>query len=413
MANNPIHMKQLRQVLRLYVNGQSKRSISEQVGLSRNTIRKYIKHFHELKLTTEDFHKFSDLELSKLFTSHLAQILDPRLSALKKYFPYIDKELRKVGVTKTLLWEEYFEKHPDGYRLTQFCEHYIQWKKRVDPTIRINYKAGDKMLVDYAGKKLHIVDSETGELIDVEVFIATLGCSHMTFVEATLSQKKEDFIGSCDRSLRFFGGVPQAIVTDNLKSAVTKSDRFEPVLNEDFQDFAKHYQTTILPTRAYRQKDKALVEGMVKIVYRKIYAHLRNRQFYSLEELNVALLELTQKLNRATLSGRSYSREDLYQELDLPALLPLRESSFELKTYTRATVQQNCHVLLSADKHYYSAPYKFIGKKVKLAYSSNEVRIFHKYELIAIHPRTKSPYNYTTTAEHLPSKHRQMAKWNP
>ncbi|MDG2245985.1 MAG: IS21 family transposase [Flavobacteriales bacterium] len=234
-------MKQLRHVLRLYVNGQSKRSIRAKVHLSRNTIRKYVRLFQELRLTSDDLQELSDLELSKLFTSHVAQELNPRLAVLKKFYPYVDRELRKVGVTKSLLWEEYLQKYPDGYRFTQFCKYYTQWKRRVDPTVHIDYKAGDKMLVDYAGKKLQVIDRASGELISVEVFVATLGCSHQTFVEATVSQKKEDFISSCERSLRFFRGVPKAIVTDNLKSAVTKSDRFEPVLNEDFQDFADHY----------------------------------------------------------------------------------------------------------------------------------------------------------------------------
>ena len=413
MANHPIHMKQLRQVLRLYVSGHSKRSIATKLQLSRNTIRKYIQHFHDLRLTSDDLHSLTDLELSKLFTRHVTEELNPRLSALRKLFPYMDKELRKVGVTKTLLWHEYLEKHPDGYRFTQFCRYYHRWKKRVDPTIHIHYRAGDKMLVDYAGKKLELIDPDTGEVEKVEVFIATLGSSQYTYIEATRSQKKEDFIGSCERALRFFRGVPKAIVTDNLKSAVTKSDRFEPILNEDFADFADHYQTTILPTRAYRPKDKALVEGMVKIAYRKVYAPLRNTTFHHLEDLNRELSRLTLSLNRSVLSGRDYSREDLYLELDLPALLPLREAPFELKTYVMATVQQNCHVQLSCDKHYYSAPYKHIGKKVKIAYTSQEVRIYHKYELIAIHKRTRSPHNYTTLAEHLPSKHRQMVKWSP
>lgn len=177
MANHPIHMKQLRQVLRLYVSGHSKRSIATKLQLSRNTIRKYIQHFHDLRLTSDDLHSLTDLELSKLFTRHVTEELNPRLSALRKLFPYMEKELRKVGVTKTLLWHEYLEKHPDGYRFTQFCRYYHRWKKRVDPTIHIHYRAGDKMLVDYAGKKLELIDPDTGEVEKVEVFIATLGSS--------------------------------------------------------------------------------------------------------------------------------------------------------------------------------------------------------------------------------------------
>lgn len=175
------------------------------------------------------------------------------------------------------MWKEYMQLHPDGYRHSQFGYYYSEWSKKPVPVMHMTHKAGDKMFVDYAGEKMQIVDKVTGEITGVEVFVAILGASQLTYVEATQSQKKEEFVGACENAFHYFGGVPAAIVSDNFKLAVTKSDRYEPTLNETFADFAKHYQTYILPTKIYRPKDKSLVEGAVKITYQRIYAALRDK----------------------------------------------------------------------------------------------------------------------------------------
>ena len=224
----------------------------------------------------------------------------------------MEKELRKTGVTRQLMWEEYIAQHPDGIKRSQFNEHYNRWCRKVNPVMHISHKAGDKMYVDYAGKTLQIVDKESGEVQQVQFFVAILGASQYTYAEASLSQGKEDFIASVENAMQFFGGVPAAIVPDNLKSAVTKSNSYEPTLNETFLDFAEHYGTTILPARAYKPRDKSIVEGAVKILYTRVYSVLRDKIFSSLKEINIAIREALEAHNSVKLSGRPYSRLGVY-----------------------------------------------------------------------------------------------------
>ena len=279
--------------------------------------------------------------------------------------------------------------------------------------MRMEHKVGDKLYVDFAGERLTIVDKQTGEIQQVEIFVAILGASQLTYVEAVMSQQKEDFIGACENALHYYGGVPAAIVPDNLKSAVTKSSKYEPVLNESFADFAEHYSTTILPAMAYRPRDKALVENAVRIIYTRIYAKLNELVFFTLEELNSNILIALEEHNNLLLTGRNYSRRQQFEEVERSALEPLPPLRFELKKQVFVTVMKNGHVSLSADKHYYSVPYRFIGKKIKLMYSSHTVDVFYNYERIAQHKRLKSPYNYTTDKEHLASTHRFVSDWTP
>ena len=277
--------------------------------------------------------------------------------------------------------------------------------------MHMDHKAGDKLYVDFAGEKMHITDKETGEIIAVEVFVAILGASQLTYVEAVLSQQKEDFIAACENTLHFIGGVPEAIVPDNLKAAVTKSSRYEPTLNETFEDFADHYGTTILPARAYRPRDKALVEGAVKIIYSKIYAPLSKDTYHSLTELNKAIREALEAHNTQTLKGRNYSRKLQFEEIEKETLAPLPVLRYQFKKQFHARVIKNGHVNLGPDKHYYSVPYRFIGKRVKLLYSRNTVEIYSNYERIALHKRSKNPYGYTTDKDHLATTHRFVTDW--
>ena len=269
------------------------------------------------------------------------------------------------------------------------------------------------MFIDYAGDKLDIVDKDTGEVREVELFAAILGCSQLTYAEAVYSQKKEDLIKGCENAIHYFGGVPAAIVPDNLRSAVTKSSKYEPVINETFADFAEHYGTTVIPARTYRPKDKSLVEGIIKIIYVRMYAVLKSRIYYSLEELNKDILIELEKLNGAHFKGRDYSRREQFDEVEKVALQPLPAYHYELKQQAMATVMKNGHVCLGVDKHYYSIPYRFIGRKVKLLYSSSQVEVFYHYERIALHNRDQRKYQYTTNQEHLASSHRFVSDWTP
>jgi len=413
MANNPISMSKIRQILRLYSQGRSKLLMANQTGVARNTVKKYLKEFEQSGLSFTEINELSDKDLEDLFIKPEEKPISSKLQALFSLFPMMDKELKRKGVTRLLLWEEYKRKHPDGYGLSQFKNYFAGWKAQVNPSMRMEHKAGDKLYVDFAGDKLNIIDKQSGEIQAVEVFVAILGASQLTYVEAVMTQQKEDFIAACEGALHYYGGVPAAIVPDNLKSAVTKSSKYEPVLNETFADFAEHYGTTILPARAYRPQDKALVEGAVKIVYTRIYAKLRTGQYFTLDELNKAILVALEEHNRTLLKGRNYSRRQQFEEVERQTLAPLPPLRYELKKQLFATVMKNGHVSLSADKHYYSVPYRFIGKKVKLMYSRNTVEIFYNYERIAIHKRTKSAYNYTTEKDHMASTHRFVSDWTP
>jgi transposase len=277
----------------------------------------------------------------------------------------------------------------------------------------MEHKAGDKLYVDYTGSKLAITDRESGEIKEVEVFVAVLGASQYTYVEASMSQKQEDFISSVEHALIYFGGVPRAIVPDNLKSAVTKASKYEPFLNQVFEDFSLHYETTILPARPNKPRDKSLVEGGVKIVYNRIFSALRNEVFFSIQELNMRIHELLVLYNQIPFQGRECSRESLFKEIDQPCLKALPVERYILKKYALATVLKSSHVMLSEDKHYYSVHYKYLGEKVKLIYNASTVEIYHKTERIAFHQRHAKPNGYTTIREHMPSKHNFVTDWNP
>jgi hypothetical protein len=257
MANKRINMSKVRKVIQLYEKGKSKLFISNYLSVARNTVKKYLSLYQILGLSLEDINNRTDAELESLFIANAEVELSPKIKNLYAFFPYMERQLKKTGTTKMLLWRAYIEQYPDGYRSSQFCEHYKRWGKKLSPLMHMTHKIGDKMYVDYAGKTLEVVDEETGEIKEVQFFVAILGASQYTYAEASASQKKADFIASIENSLHYFNGVPAAIVPDNLRSAVTRSDRFEPTINESLLDFADHYQTTVLPARAYKPRDKS------------------------------------------------------------------------------------------------------------------------------------------------------------
>lgn len=413
MANKPITMNKIRQIIKLHTHAKGKTFISEQTGISRNTVKKYVRIFKKLKTTYEAINQLSDQELLKIFSpAPVVKENYERYQELMQYMPHVDKMLRQKGNTRFKIWKEYKTKYPDGYLYTSFCIRYSDWTRKVNPAMHIVHKAGDKMFVDFAGEKLQIVDPLTGEIQDVEVFVAVLGCSQLTYAEACMSQKKEDFITACENAIHYFGGVPQAIVPDNLKSAVTKSNRYEPTLNEAFEDFSNHYQFTILPARAYRPKDKAVVEGTVKILYNRIYSNLPKAPHDSFDALNATMRHYLEEHNSILMKGRSYSRRQQFDEIERKMLQSLPIHRYEFKRQSVVTVMKNGHICLGEDKHYYSVPHKYTGKKVKIIYSRAVVEIYCQYERIALHKRLNSPYNYTTVEDHLASKHKFMSEWS-
>jgi transposase len=412
MAAKNIDMQTLKQIIQLRISGLGIKTIADTLGMSKNTVKKYIRVLEAQEASLDKILNYSEEKLASIFNLVLSGD-SKRYQELREWFPYMDKELKRVGVTREVLWHEYKNKHADGYNYSRFCYYYQQWRKADSVSMHFEHKAGDKLFVDYTGKKLEVVDKRTGEVQQVEVLITVLGASQLTYVEATATQQKVDFIRTVENSLHYFGGVPKAIVVDNLKSAVTKSSKFEATINRTFADFASHYGTVILPTRSYKPKDKALVENAVKIVYTRIFAPLRNRIFFSLTQLNTAIKEALENYNSLAFQGKDYSRKDCFEKVEKNTLLPLNIEKYQLKQYNQVTVLQNSHIYLREDKHYYSVPFRFVGKRVGLRYTATSVEISYNYKRIACHNRDMRHYKYTTSKEHLPSHHQFVSKWNP
>ena len=411
MANHHITMKQLHNLLSYYIGGKSKRYIAQTLRVSRHTIDNYLGY---LKAQVgEDLSSLLNWDEESLHRLVTYQDDATTQQALESLFPEYEKELAKVGVTRLLLWERYCLTSTNPVNYSRFCYYFRQWQSAQKITMHLEHKAGDKLFVDFAGEKLFITDPQTGEVFEVEVFIAVLGCSQLTYCQAVHSQRKADFLLALANCLTFLGGVPQAIVPDNLKSAVTKPHPYEPDLNESIEDFAAHYQTAIYPARSKHPRDKALVERTVGMLYSRVYVPIKEQTFFSLAALNQAIHQKINEHNLKLFQGRQDSRQLRFIELDRPALLPLPSTRYELKHFRMAKVQQNCHVMLGEDKHYYSVPFRYVGQYVKLSYTAETIEVYHDYKRIAIHTRLRAKHQYTTLKEHLPPHHQWVMNWSP
>jgi len=412
MAVKQVEIMKLKQLLLLKEKGESNRSCEKILGIHRNTINHYVRLFRISGLKYSDLCTLDEKSLIELFPGK--EILDTqRYSTLSGYFTYFEKELRKPGCTREILWRAYLQRHPGGYGYSQFNEHINRWQNKVKGSGKLIHKAGDKIYVDYTGKKLHITDKQTGEIIELEVFVAILPASQYTYVEASRSQKKEDFIKSVNNCLSYFGGVPKTIVTDNLKSAVSKASKYEAVLNKNLRALAVHYQTSINPTRAYSPQDKALVEGAVKLVYQRIFYSLNKMTFFSIESLNEAIREKLTEYNSYLMKQLEISRSKLFMDIEKPYLGKLPSQPYEMKEYRKAKVQKMGFVYLHEDKNYYSVPYRYIGHSVEVQYNSDIVEIYYQLQRIAMHKRSYRKGAYIKKDEHLSSAHKFYQEWSP
>ena len=412
MAAKRIEIMDIRQLLRLRLGGHSNRKLAALTGLHRNSVNSYVGQLEACNRPLEELLELSDSELGALFVSN-GTIDKDRYEALSEHFEHFRKELKKPGCTRQALWEGYLLSTPDGYSYSQFCEHLSRWLNQLKGSGKLIHKAGEKLYVDYTGKKLHYVDKSSGEEVEVEVFVGTLPCSGYTFVEASPSQRLPHFIGSMNNCLRFFGGSPQAIVPDNLKSAVTKGSKYEPTLNKSFKDFALHYGTVVNPTRTYSPQDKAQVEGAVKLVYQRIFYPMSKMRFFSLAEINAQISLLLVAYNDALLSHLKLSRRQQFLSIEQACLSPLPAEAYQLKSYRKATVQKMGYVFVSTDKNYYSVPYRYIGKRVEVSYDYENVMVSYNNERIAAHPRSYKPGAYLTIKDHLSSSHQFYQNWSP
>ncbi len=391
----------LTNLLRCYASGMGIKGIAAAFDVSRNTVRKYVRLWQESSLSMEQLLALPEHRLREMFIPKGVRHREPssRLAELEALLPDYVGRLSRKGVTVKSLYEEYRLTHPDGYLHSAFRLYVRQYRLQSrNVTGHVEHLAGDQMYIDYAGDKLEIVDSTTGEARPVEVFVAILPCSHYTYCEAVWSQKREDLIAACENALHYYGGAPMAIVPDNLRAAVTRSDRNEPVINEEFASFAEHYGCAVFPARVRHPKDKALVENAVKLMYRSVYVAVEGMVFHSLEALNQAIRQSLNEFNSRRMSGRKESRSDLFRDVERECLRPLPQIRYQMKEHRVATVMRNSYVTLN--KHHYSVPTAYIGKRVELVYDTETVTIYHGFRLITTHQRSDVPYEYSTKSAH-------------
>lgn len=409
-------MEHLRQILRLHSRGVSRRQIAKDLGIYKGTVNKYVKLAEMDPLSINELLALEDHRLEARFCKGNTAYTDDRFDFLSSHLEDYMKELEDPHVTKYILWLEYCREAPGGhYSYAQFCHHLSQHRSSRKPSFILapEREGGMYLFVDFAGDTMEYVDPQTGEITRVQVFVASLPASDYHFAVAVRSQQVEDFLDAMRQCLEHIGGVPTYVVTDNLKAAVVKSDRYQPTINDMMLQFANHYGFSVLPARAYHPKDKALVENGVKLIYRDVYAALRKRVFFSLEEINIAMEEMMLLHNRRRMQQHQYTREERFLSVDKPKLSPLSVDRFEIKSVTQLTVDGSSHVYLGRDKHHYSVDYHHIGKKVKVVYTNTLVEIFLGTEKLASHLRDRTPGAYTTVASHLPSYHQDYQKLSP
>jgi transposase len=406
MANQAKTMLQIRRLLQLLISGLSERQIANTLGMSRNTVATYLKRF---KTSGYDFNQLlslSDDTLGSVVYNHAIESRkDERYGRLSPKLGHYLSELKRTGVTRMLLWEEYRREDPDGYSYQQFCEHLNTYSQIRNAVMPQQHKPAEVLEIDFAGKKLSYIDKTSGEVIECPVFVAVLPYSGYTYVEALHNATLDQLVGALNRCLQYFGGAPASILTDNMRQMVIKSDRYEPTFTALAEQFSVFYNTTLSATRVEKPKDKARVEKSVDLAYKRIYAPLRDNVVYSLSELNYHIKLNLEKHNDCLMQKKDYSRRDRFVQDEQPLLTPLPLQAFEVKYAVKAKVQKNYHVLLGQDMHYYSVPYQYIGKQTTIVYDSAQVEVYLDHKRIAAHKRNYQKHCYTTTDTHMPTSH--------
>ncbi len=397
-------MRKIREILRLkFAAGLSPRQIAASVASALSTVQECLRRAARAQLSWPLPEGLDEAALERL----LYPVRVPQTRIAAPDFPHVQRELSRPGVTRALLWQEYKAQHPEGLQYTAFCVQYRRWlRASAEPVMRFEHRAGKKCFIDYAGQTVGIIDRSTGEIGAAQIFVAVLGCSNYTYAEATWTQTLPDWLGAHVRALEFFGGAPQAFVPDNLKSAVTGAHRYEPDLNRAYAEFADHYGVAILPARVRKPRDKAKVEGAVLIVERFILARLRDRQFFSLPDLNTAIQESLTELNERGFQKLEGSRRSRFIELDRPALKALPQRRYEFAQWKCAKVHPDYHI--EVEHVYYSVPYTHIGQRVEVRISARMVEIFVKGQLIAAHACHFKRGLRVTLDAHRPVNHRAV-----
>jgi len=413
MSKKRLSMRKIKEALRLKFELKlSNREISKSCGIARSTVSEYLRRFKEADCNWPLPDELNESSLEQL-------LFPPPPSTAEGERPIPDwpsvhadlKKKRKTHVTLFLLWQEYRAQHPDGYQYSRFCDLYRSWLSKVDVVMRQTHRAGEKMFIDYAGQTVDVIDRQTGEVRSAQIFVAVLGASSYTFAEATWSQSLSDWTGSHVRALEFFGGCPEVLVPDNLRSGVSKAHRYEPEINPSYQDLAQHYGVAVVPARVRKPKDKAKAEGAVLLVERWILAVLRRDTFYSLHSLNLEISRLLTRLNERPFKKLEGSRKSQFELLERSALQPLPANRYEFAEWCKVRVAPNIHV--EVDKSYYSVPHALVKQQLDARLTERCVELLYQGKRVASHIRSQTRGSYTTVTEHMPISHQKHLEWTP
>jgi transposase len=403
-------MRKLRDVIRLKLQaGQSGRAIARSCGLSPSTVGEYLGRIALAGLTWPLPAELDDdaaLERLLFPDEH-----HPVSNRPEPDWIYVHRELQRRHVTKQLLWQEYKEATPGGLQYSQFCDRYLRWARPLSATMRQAHRVGEKTFIDFSGSGIDVADPNTGECRKAVLFMAVLGASNLTYAEPVLNQDLPTWVGAHVRAFEYFGGTTEIWVPDNPRVGVTKASKYEPRLNRTYEDLSAHFGAAVIPARPYRPRDKAKVEVAVLIASRWILAVLRNRTFYSLEELRVAVAELLEKLNHRQMRRLKKSRRELFEEIERAALKPLPVRPFEYAEWTQPRVDLSYHVV--HDDHFYSVHHSLIGEQLDLRATEVTVEIFRRGLRIESYGRSYAKGKYTTREHHMPRAHLDQAEWTP
>jgi transposase len=411
-----LSMRKIREVLRLRLEqGRTRAEIAASIGVGESTVSGYLARAERAGLTWPEASAMSEADIEARLFRVVGRNEPP--ARVPVDFAWVHRELSRVGVTLQTLWIEYRDGAASAvplkpYEYSRFCELYAQWRKKLAVTMRQVHRAGEKLFIDYSGKKLHIVEPSTGEVTEVELFVAVLGASNYTYAEAARSQKLGDFVSSTVRAFEFIGCVPEVVVPDQLRSAVSGPHRYEPDINPTYLEMAQHYGVAVIPARPRKPRDKAKVEGGVLIAQRWIIAALRNRTFFSLGELNEAIRVLLERLNTRPFQKLDGCRRSAFETIDKPAMRPLPARRYELADWKHAKV--NIDYCITYDHRHYSVPHVLVGEPIEIRATASVVEILHKGTRVASHRRSHGPKGTATIAdEHRPRTHREYGKWPP
>lgn len=411
MPKKRVTMRKLVEILRLREAGLSARQIARSCGVARSTVGTYLERMREAGVQWPLGEGVGDEELERQLFGGRGPTRERDKSRPIADWGLLHKELHRKGVTLRLLWEEYQQEHEAGYGYSQFCAHYREWRKGLEVSMRQVHRGGERLFVDYAGMTMPVKSAASGEVREAQIFVAAMGASHRLYAEATWTQQLPDWIEAHIHALAYYQGVPSIIVVDNLKSGVARACRYDPDLNPTYHDMARHYGVAIIPTRPRHPRDNAKAESGVQVIERRVLAALRQCTFFSLGELNESIGRGTEEVNRRPMQKLGVSRDDLFEELDRPALRPLPATQYELAEFMRARVNIDYHI--EVQRHYYSVPYDLRGRQVEVWQRARTVEVGYRGRRVAAHQRDNTPGGYTTEVTHMPRAHREQLAWTP